>query len=208
VAAVKLPVIDGGETCFDCAAPCCSAYVVPMSGFDVWRMVRGLQLPWHAIVEARADRAVWEAFRVDGREERLGFFLRHHDQRCVFLMTLPGGQARCGAHSSRPLACRIYPYTRTENNHLGIEMISHALCPPAQRTHFVENQLQARPYINDELAERPLYAFAVSRWNDEGRGSADEFAHWILSLYDALLPLRGADDWRQRAQRLISEFPI
>lgn len=205
---MKLPVIDGGDTCFTCAAPCCTSYVVPVSGFDLWRMVRGLQLPWHAVVEARPDWAQWEGFIADDHEHKMGFFLHHENQRCRFLMTLPGGQARCGAHSSRPMACRVYPYNRTDNNHLGVEMAGHALCPPAERAHFAENALPARPYINSEMVERPLYSFAVSRWNQRSRGTVEEFVEWILALYDALLPLRLENDWPDKARRFIGALPI
>jgi Fe-S-cluster containining protein len=204
----RLPVIDGGESCFTCDAPCCTSYVVPLSGFDVWRLVRGLQLPFTEVAEARDERAVGDGFAVDGSERRLGFFLRTREAEvCRFLLTLPSGKQRCGIHGSRPMACRIYPWKPTENSQLGVEMISHALCPPPQRARFASQMREARGEIQTELAERPLYAFVVARWNEHVAmrpSSVENFVAWMLRLYDALEPLRRGVD----AQRLISEFPL
>src|SRR5262249_36139873 len=109
VCAVKLPIVDGGATCFSCDAPCCTSYVVPIHGFDLWRMVRGLQLPWSDVADARAGD--WDGFAVDASETRLSLFLRAREgEVCRFLLTLPSGLQRCGAHSARPMACRVYPW--------------------------------------------------------------------------------------------------
>jgi Fe-S-cluster containining protein len=207
----RLPIVDGGAACFGCDAPCCTSYVVPIQGFDLWRLVRGLQLPWDEVAEARP--ADWDGFAVDGSESRLGLWLRPREAEvCRFLLTLPGGQQRCGAHSARPLACRVYPYTPSDNNQLGVELMRRALCPPSHREHFAA-QLPAVPEaIAGELAERPLYQLAIARWNDGvaaagRRFVAAHFAAWVLRLYDAIWPLRSSDEWRPEAARLISEFP-
>src|SRR5450432_4736270 len=104
-------VVDGNDTCFTCPAACCHSYLIPSQGFDVWRLARGLQLPWSEVAEVRADRIVWDAFAIEAQTQRLGLFLRAREaETCRFLLMLPSGSQRCGAHSSRPLACRVYPW--------------------------------------------------------------------------------------------------
>ena len=211
---MKLPVLDGGPTCFDCPAPCCTSYVVPLSGFDLWRMCRGMQLPWNEVAVLRSDRRSWEGFLLDGGPERHELFLQTRENEvCRFLLTLPGGKARCGAHGSRPLACRNYPWKPSESSQLGVELIEHTLCPAQQRAWFDEHKLEARSSLHDELSERPLHLFAVSRWNElaaqAGRDfRVDEYAGWTLALYDWLLPLRQNGEYPSLARRAISEFPL
>jgi hypothetical protein len=211
---MRLPIwADGGATCFTCPAPCCTSYVVPILGFDLWRLARGLQLPWSEVAEARADRMTWESFALDGGETRLGFYLRQREaETCRFLLTLPSGQ-RCGAHAWRPLACRVYPWTTTENSQLGVEIAGHAMCPAPQRAHFEQQVRVARAGIFEELSERPLYQLAVVRWNDHvarsgRRFTADEFAGWVLRLYDAMVAERGKADWQLTAPGFVSGFPL
>jgi Fe-S-cluster containining protein len=203
-------VTDGGESCFTCPAPCCTSYAVPLTGFDVWRLARGLKLPWREVAEPRLDRMTWEGFRIDDGDGRWGLFLRTSaGESCHFLMQLPDGQRRCGAHESRPLACRVYPWMPSGSTQLGLEIGGHALCPPPQRAHFEARTREARDPVYDELAERPLYKLAVLRWNEKKHErSFDEFVDWLFALYDALLPLRGPPDWRRAAQRLVNEFPL
>ncbi len=214
---MRLPVVvvtEGGATCFSCPAPCCSSYLVPLTGFDVWRLVRGLQLPWREVAEVRASLAR-SSFAIDDSDARLGLFLpAHHGEVCRFLLQLPNQQQRCGVHSSRPLACRVYPWAPDGGSQLGVQIMAHAMCPPPQRAHFDSQRGEAHHAIAVELAEWPLYDFLVSRWNDEvakrrqRSTTPDEFVAWVLALYDALLPLRGGADWSHAALELINDFPL
>ena len=208
---IRLPV-DGGDTCFTCPAPCCTSYLVPIHGYDLWRLVNGLQLPWREVATLLPEQPGREGFALDGSEARLGLFLRHREgEVCRFLLTLPGGQQRCGAHGARPMACRVYPWKPSDNNQLGLEIAGHAMCPEAQRAHFAGQMRQARAGIYDELAERPLYQLAVARWNQHVQtrfAGPDEFVGWILQLYDAMLPLRRQPDWQLQGPRFVIEFPL
>jgi hypothetical protein len=207
--------------CFSCHAPCCISYVIPLTGFDLWRVVRVLQVPWHEVAEARSDRdAFWDFFALDDTKKRHCFYLRAHPTgACVLLLELPGGHHRCGSHEGRPLACRVYPYKITGSSQLGLEMIHHAMCPPPQRAIFESlAALEAeKPRVTDELYERQLYLEAKLRWNAmaervpaEQPLAAGDYAEWLIRLYDRMAPLRRGQfaDWYPEALELVHGFPL
>lgn len=215
-----LPLLrDSPPPCFDCHAPCCVSYVVPITGFDLWRMTRVLGLGWRDVADVKSDQGrYWDCFRLDDSELRHGLYLRTRSTgACQFLLDLPGGHQRCGAHDGRPLACRIYPFKVTGSSQLGIELLTHAMCPPPQKALYQRDVEDARPMVTSELLERELYLVAVARWNAMAQTishasplAVDEFVEWLTRLYDEIAKLRSGpfESWHGPAQQLIAAFPM
>jgi hypothetical protein len=215
----RLPVVRADAPCFGCAAPCCRSYVVPVTAYDVWRLCRALELPWQEVVEVRpGDPERFDCFRLDASATRHSLFIGHKPSgACRLLVELPGGTNRCGAHAGRPFACRIYPFKTAPQTDLGIDFISHAMCPPPHRAVFTSLMEVARPMVVDELAERDLHIRAVARWDQlvERVGaveqlSAHDFVEWTRRLYDAVEPLRRGERsrWQLEVERAIDQFPL
>jgi Fe-S-cluster containining protein len=190
-----LPVVSSSPSpCVACRAPCCQKADVPLTGHDVWRLVRTLGLPWEAFATY---------------DER-GFRLRVSiDGACTFLLALPDGWHRCGVHALRPSSCRLYPYhvQLLDDPPYAIELGAGAPCPPKEAAAFARRMADAAPLVDDELAEWALYQRVLRRW---GKRSGADFARWALGLYDHLEPLRrGARaDWQLAAYRLIATYPL
>lgn len=204
----RLPVVpsDDANPCFGCTTGCCREYEVELSGFDLWRLVRGLDVPWRGVAEVRRDfstgPAASIAFVLDESAHRHSLWLRRHrGGACVLLLELPGQQVRCGAHASRPLACRLYPYQPAVSPTAGAHgaLVAHAICPPRSRQRFEAARDEARPAIDAELVERALWIRLVRRWNEVARGAAraqpidvEELIAWLFTVYDRLAPLRAS----------------
>jgi hypothetical protein len=200
VSTTRLPLIpaDDANPCFGCITACCREYEVELSGFDLWRLVRGLDVTWQALAEVRRDFSTpggIRGFLLDESAHRYSLWLRRRrDGACITLVELPGQQMRCGAHDARPLPCRIYPYDPTN-----AALVVHALCPPAARQKFETGRLSARPAIDAELIERAIWLRLVRRWNERAsavsrtqRIDVEELLSWVFATYDRLAPLRAS----------------
>src|SRR5436305_14572947 len=78
-----LPVIplDGldaaSRACGSCDGRCCSHYSVPLAGYDVVRLMRGLGLPWDVLATVEEHRiALAGGFRLDRGPVHPSFVLR------------------------------------------------------------------------------------------------------------------------------------
>jgi uncharacterized protein len=81
---------------YECKAckRCCTGKRIPVNPYEVARLARHVGLSTTAFLEKHTE--------VGGAILR-----RSDDQRCVFL-----GEGGCSVHSSRPVACRLYPLGR------------------------------------------------------------------------------------------------
>src|SRR4051794_16971621 len=128
--------------CAECPAYCCRLTVAPLSGYDMWRIARGLEYP--------SDRFV--AFRTARRADSHSYYLERSGpayyitldkvgegaaRRCTFLLELPGGAARCGIYGLRPTVCRTYPAVM---HGVEIEKRTDVLCPDGS---WLDGSLQA-----------------------------------------------------------------
>ncbi len=96
------------DVCADCAALCCTTYLVPLSVIDAHLLGRDLNLPlasFATLAPYARDSPTWWV-RIG--EERQQLVLRRRARRCVFRLGL-GGHTRCAVHALRPLACQLFP---------------------------------------------------------------------------------------------------
>ena len=126
--------------CESCHAGCCRAFAVPVTGADILRIERQLQLGFGDFVCRWADpdgniaRNYAPQFHfADEPETPFVICLRHtaseffpRTTKCRFLLEgepdaeNPLGQARCGIHAARPGACRVFPTKLNETGELAV----------------------------------------------------------------------------------------
>ncbi len=115
--------------CENCHAGCCRSFVVPLTGADILRIERGLNLSFWDFACRWADPEGQIAQHYAPHfhfEDEPGtpfvISLMHNNSavfpettRCRFLMEgepdqeHPLGQSRCGIYQHRPAACRVFP---------------------------------------------------------------------------------------------------
>jgi Fe-S-cluster containining protein len=214
---VKLPVLDAGShACAGCHGPCCLHHEVPISGHDLWRLVRGLSVPWRDLVEVDADtHPLYDGFRLD-RSSRYHYFRlrRRAHGACQLLVEIEGGHRRCGVHALRPSPCRLYPLVPALDAPFA-EFSGHAQCPPPQAAAYRAAADELLPLVDDESAERMLWARVIDRWELRAMCAAqpiavDDFVSWLGALYDRVDELRTTErgDWQLAAYALVDQFPL
>jgi Fe-S-cluster containining protein len=192
--------------CATCGA-CCRSYIVPVCGYDVWRISTGQRLgPEQFLIPCPQDSPRSDGFLLEVGEPTYGLALDkrgrfHPNQPCVFLVDLKGGQSRCGIYADRPVVCQAYPMTL--RGHETVQF-ADALCPPGS---WPEGAVR-RPSWREAIARRTMhfaiYEDVVSRWNGRvmsaGPGAAFslfEFYAYLMNVYDRLDALNravGPDD--------------
>lgn len=102
--------------CLSCRQrTCCYYYRVNVTGYDVWRVSKMLDIPsWGYVTYTDAEPDREEAFILDQSGTRYELVLmKTTDPRrfsaCVFLLKTNDGEHRCGIGDLRPDQCRIYP---------------------------------------------------------------------------------------------------
>lgn len=187
---------------------------MPIGGYDLYRLTRGLGLPWRAVAELEQHRnSLFEGFRLDRGSVHHSFLLRRHDSgACRFLLDLDGHR-RCGVHALRPAPCRVYPLVQ------GGELGEHAVCPDGLRQRWAAAGAAGAhaETLADDTAERVLYGRVRERWDlaamripVERPLDADRFIEFLDGVYGAIDPLRSGARaaWEAEAARLIDEFPL
>ncbi|MCS6912576.1 MAG: YkgJ family cysteine cluster protein [Myxococcales bacterium] len=216
-----LPLAPGpAGPCTGCPAPCCQQHTVPVEGYDLVRLVRGLGRPWHDLIEVDTYPAYSpRGFCLHAGGARHGFVLRRSrpEAPCPLWDPDPAAPARCTAYPHRPAACRVYPLLAADDEPTGSFVLGLALCPEQAKRRFWLLRPELRPVIDDDLAELQLYVRIVSRWNHHAERtpaqaglSVDQYVAWLLRLYAELEPLRQPDRgaWQLTAYRLVDRFPV
>ncbi|MDE1798657.1 MAG: YkgJ family cysteine cluster protein [Candidatus Micrarchaeota archaeon] len=167
------------EPCASCGEKCCNRFAVPVTGFDLVRIVDRLgDEPWefaelaHAAEIQAAPHALVFIFNAKGElEERLLTLQRRRNNYCVFSRHSQG----CAIWGFHPMVCRSYPFAYKEGSKIGYTQ--NFVCPrpweqkewPANVRHILERQ-------NLEMEE---YNKIVREWNatrakKEGSGNGLE----------------------------------
>lgn len=219
------PVIDPAtHACSGCHGKCCVHHTVPLGGHDLYRLARTLELPWRDLVELEEHRiALHDGFRLDRGPVHYSFVLRRRENgACVLLLELPGGHRRCGAHALRPDACRIYPLTRPPAPSDGqaattprVALGGHVICPAPRLAIYREALPALAPLLDEDDAERELYALILARWDLLARVvrknqtlPAERYVDWLFALYEKLAPLRAQKKFADAARAVIGEHPL
>lgn len=102
--------------CENCSQrTCCYHYRVTLTGYDVWRIAKTLDLiSSRFVAHTNASQGNDETFVLDRSGERYELVLQKTtDKRryggCTFLVSTNDGAHRCGLGDLRPCQCALYP---------------------------------------------------------------------------------------------------
>ncbi len=187
--------------CITCSGHCCSRNLINVCGYDAWLIARGLSIKptdFLAFAQLEEEETPYN-FQIDGSGRSYYLVLNMNEQpdgsrRCMFGISLPRHQLRCGIYNLRPIACRAYPFV-LEGGEPAIK--PWALCPQGA---WDLNDLDILP-LREELGkfqmEFCIYGLVVTHWNKEvskqpPRKKLDfrPFVHFLMEVYDRLQEAR------------------
>jgi Fe-S-cluster containining protein len=187
--------------CATCGA-CCRSYLVPVCGYDVWRISTSQRLgPEQFLVPVPQDPPRTDGFLLDLDEPPYGLALDkrgqfHPNQPCIFLVELKGGHSRCGIYAHRPTVCQAYPMTLMDDETM---LYPDALCPPGSWPAAEVRRPSWREAIARRTMHFALYEDVVSRWNARMLAappgtvfSLFAFYAYLINVYDRLDTLNRA----------------
>lgn len=180
--------------CLACEGRCCTTYIVPVTGVDVWRIVQAQRLPPGVFLQREPEdypSSTGFLLRPGGSTYMIALrhqYDRHNERPCVFLMQLREGVQRCGIYAHRPLVCRTYPM------HLrpaGIVPRDDMLCPPGSWVGITAQPGEWRERVIQQDEEWDRYAMVVQVWNravsqrpaDSGY-VLDQYLAYVVAAYD------------------------
>lgn len=184
------------RSCVGCEGRCCTVYIVPLTGDDVWAIANAQRLaPAHFVQAEPEEHASDTGFLLRPTGQTYGLALQHHRPRrtvrsCVFLLQLRDGSQRCGIYAHRPLACQAYPMQLRPN---GIAPRGDMLCPSGSWAGLPSDDSAwvARLQHQEETWQR--YAHIVRAWNTALWAepptttlTLEHYLTYLLNVYDHL----------------------
>jgi len=182
--------------CHSCEGRCCTAYIVPLNGDDVWRIVQEQRLAPGLFVQHEAEKNPTSAgFLLRPRGQTNAIALRHqYDRRnerpCIFLMNLREGVQRCGIYAQRPIACQTYPMQLQPT---GVIPREDMLCPGSSWAGITQRPGPWRERLIRQDHEWQRYAGVVQAWNTAVRlrpsktdYGLDQYLAYVVAAYDYL----------------------
>ena len=182
--------------CLACEGRCCTAYIVPLTGLDVWRIVQAQRLAPELFIQREPeDYPTSAGFLLRPNGPTFAIALRHqYDRRnerpCIFLMQLREGIGRCGIYAHRPLACQTYPM---QLKPAGVAARDDMLCPAGSWMGIGEHPHEWRERLNQQDHEWERYAQVVQAWNIAVRSQPadagfvlDQYLAYLVAAYDIL----------------------
>lgn len=174
---------------------CCTYYTVTLTGLDIWRISRAMQLPpsvFTLYIDASPDAE--DGFALDSSGRRYQVILAKCPEegqelsRCVFLWRLPDGSAHCGLGDLRPTVCRAYPSIMVAGIHC-IGECDGCSCVAWSLAH-VDAQ-DEMPLVRSLEHERVEYREIVQQWNarieqaERQQYGYVEFCNYLMNTYAA-----------------------
>ena len=198
------------SACDGCAADCCRKFDVVVSGWDVYRLGRDLELPLDRFVALdgagapdESHQLVLDAAAPDRRYHRLQ--LKKRAGACTFLVDA-GGIGRCGVYASRPAACRAYPAASSEEP---LQLTRREHCPPGAWDGLDAALYRGRYQFGQR--QRAIFDVVTDGWHErvlrrsESRAPEELFA-WLVATYRTLE--RAAPAWFDDKPLLLEEDEV
>src|SRR6266498_394549 len=179
--------------CGTCGA-CCRELLVPVNGYDVWRISRQLNLqPKEYIVALKRKKNQEGGIKLSTDGESVSLALAKKTEMrpgnsCVFLLEFKNNESRCAVYSKRQSTCRVYPMVYRKGivtNH------EEALCPETEWLKTREMELIWKEEMEQRALQDQLYKNVVDTWNQKflvsrklHRYTIEEFYDYLIALYD------------------------
>lgn len=170
---------------------CCYERLVTVTGRDIWRITRALDVdPWSFLIcfEAPAgpetfilghDHVHYRLALADGSGRHL-----NRAKPCIFLMRTRRGHRRCGLGSLRPFSCRSFP----------VQLVDGELCVPQTTPCSCRDWIlsevdieQERPLVHELEDAREEYTTMVARWNEHVLSTPADLSFDLIDFCSALM---------------------
>lgn len=190
--------VPRNNPCATCGA-CCTSYVVPVNGYDVWLLSTRQRIPPEQfLVACPQEDPGFDGFRLAADRPAYGLALDKQGrfnptQPCVFLMLLGQGHTRCGVYNERPSVCRAYPMSIWNNR---MFRMPESLCPPGGWPEDEPERPSWRKVLQRLYRHMDVYNEVVARWNARVAAALErnpdasftlhEYFSYLLNLYDRL----------------------
>src|SRR5688500_456749 len=181
--------------CATCGA-CCTSYIVPVCGYDIWLLSSRQRLsPEQYLVACPQEEPGQDGFRLEAGGTSYGLALDKQgrfdpNRPCVFLMHLGDGNTRCGVYHERPVVCRAYPMSIWAGK---MSFLEKALCPPNSWPQREAERPGWRLAVQHLYMQHDIYHEVVARWNARidisaigNRHSLQEYFSYVLNVYEKL----------------------
>ena len=195
--AQRPPAAEQHNPCATCGA-CCRSYLVPLFGQDLYLISSTQRLPPESfcLIYPEKDPRP-ESFQLEANGQHYSLALDKKGRfalkkSCIFLMELPGGNARCGIYDHRPVVCRSYPMSLWSSV---VAQRRETLCPPDSWPLKEVTHPRWVVALRRLCLDLDVYGEIVSRWNARvatrpGVSFAlPEFFSYLLNVYDRLASL-------------------
>lgn len=191
-------------SCHGCGGHCCTAYVVPLTGYDVWELSRVLQTaPEQFVRREPEDYPTDTGFVLSAAGPTYGLALRYDDaasgeRPCMFLLPAVNGARLCRIYAHRPLACQAYPIRLA---HGAVAPRPDMLCPPGSWAGWLAGAAGWGDLLLRQDRAWQSYVRVVAAWNAAVRGQATpagyvlaEFLIFVVQAYQAFAYLQSLDE--------------
>ncbi|HUZ02120.1 MAG TPA: hypothetical protein VMU89_17370 [Thermomicrobiaceae bacterium] len=174
---------------------CCSARLVTLTGRDVWRIARSMNVvPWSFLVYFESEPAP-DAFALDhsGRRYRLALNKRPSRRTktpwpCLFLLSTRDGHHLCGLGELRPQSCKAFPSEPVD----GVLCLAGGCSCRTWALADVDIEEEAAA-VRDREEELADYAEVVVGWNAAVAAAPEgvsldlaDYCRYLLEVYDAV----------------------
>jgi len=170
------------EPCASCGVKCCNRFAVPITGFDLIRLIEktGLEIDkFCRLADSKyiesAPHSLVFIFNKGELEERLLTLIRKKNEYCVFSKHSKG----CGVWGSHPMVCRAYPFTVDEKGN--IQSVKNFVCPRKwEKNEYAERAVKA--VVAKQNLEIEAYNKIVRKWNaDHSKEKGEkEFFEYLI----------------------------
>lgn len=148
---------------------CCHNTKVIISGKDLWRISRALDVaPWTFVLYCQAEPGAVDGFQLVGAGPSYQLVLAKRGEvgangaPCIFLWKLADGHAQCGLGDLRPLACQAYPSLFVDD----MLCVSGHACSCRRWSLVDVDSEKEESLLNEVLEETKEYAELVAAWNE------------------------------------------
>jgi Fe-S-cluster containining protein len=172
---------------------CCTHYAVYLAGDEIVRVARTLDAPPWTFTMAVPSEPADDAFALDHTDLRYRAALTKlppdaAGERCIFLLRLSEGTARCGLGESRPMPCRTFPVEMHEDT---LRISAEGCTCRTWSLNDVDPEAD-RALLLAESRSRTGYAGFVRSWNAYVGAAGTElftyqdFCRFLLDQYAAV----------------------
>jgi Fe-S-cluster containining protein len=177
--------------CLSCREKiCCSHYIVSVTGHDIWRIMRALQIApadFLRYIELAGEAPGLFQLAPDGPFCQLVLAKRELPEPlpspCVFLLRTRDGQALCGLDDLRPGQCQSYPVFQDRDE---IRLINDPQGCVRTWSHDDLDLPRERPRLQRLADQEAHHRDVVAAWNQrmrqDGRArSFNEFCSYLVN---------------------------